>query len=329
MKISCLINNYNYSAYVCEAIQSVLDQSQRVDEIIVVDDGSTDGSCERIEDQFHDVERVVLIRKENAGQLSCFNQGMQAATGELVFFLDADDRYRRDYVAQAKRVFELNADIDFLSVTDQQVGADAATAKPTATRDLGVSTLAALLDRKWIGGVTSSLSMRSSMARRVLPCALESEWRTRADDVLVFGSSIVGAHKFHLGEPLVEYRVHGSNHFAGKQFTPAQTMRYSSAVNRLIAWYGKEMGYDLDRLPQLLHREFRTLERPSYREWSNYLSLVWRCRTSIATRLQQSMAVTGHAIDQRLRRIPARNKSNCASTRSQESGPSRVPFAAS
>ncbi len=52
MKTSCLINSYNYRPYVCEAIQSVLDQTRAVDEIVVVDDGSTDGSFELLQSRW-------------------------------------------------------------------------------------------------------------------------------------------------------------------------------------------------------------------------------------------------------------------------------------
>ncbi|MCP4189253.1 MAG: glycosyltransferase family 2 protein [Planctomycetaceae bacterium] len=304
MKTSCLINNFNYADYVCEAIQSVLDQTQLVDQIVVVDDGSTDRSCTRIEAEFGSLERVVLIRKSNAGQLSCFNRGMREVSGDVVFFLDADDRYRPDYVSRAVSVFKQHSTVDFLTVADQQTGPNAVPPSSLPSRDLGLSTLAALLDRKWVGGVTSSLSMRTALARQILPCALESEWRTRADDVLVFGASILGAHKYYLGAPLIEYRLHGRNCFAGQRFTAVQQMRYALAVNQLIAWYGQRAGLDANRLPPLLHREFRTIERPSLREWINYFSLTWRQRTPWSLRVRQSFALTAHAIGQRRKAAP-------------------------
>ena len=244
---------------------------------------------------------------------------MREISGDVVFFLDADDRYRPDYVMRAMSVFERHPTVDFLTVADQQTGPTASPPSSLPTRDLGLSTLATLLDRKWIGGVTSSLSMRTALAKRILPCALESEWRTRADDVLVFGSSILGAHKYYLGEPLIEYRLHGRNYFAGQHFTAVQQMHYSLAVNQLIAWYARFMGFDTNRLPPLLHREFRTIERPSFREWADYFGLVWRQRTPFSMRIRQSFALTGHAIDQR--RIPAPRKPHVSVAAAQSRQP--------
>ena len=87
---SILINNYNYGHFLKEAINSALNQTQisRDIEVIVVDDGSTDNS--------HDVinsfdSRIIAIKKRNGGQASAFNAGVSKASGEFIFFLDADD----------------------------------------------------------------------------------------------------------------------------------------------------------------------------------------------------------------------------------------------
>ena len=69
MKVSVLINNYNYAEYVCEAIQSALSQSRPPDEIIVVDDGSTDESVALIEAEFKEQPSIHIITKSNQGQL--------------------------------------------------------------------------------------------------------------------------------------------------------------------------------------------------------------------------------------------------------------------
>lgn len=306
MKTSCLINSYNYRPYVCEAIQSVLDQTRAVDEIVVVDDGSTDGSFELLQSRWADHERVRLIGQPNAGQLSCFNRGVEEASGELIFFLDADDRYRPGYVERAIKLYESQPYVDFLAVVDAHFGQSAGRRLSVPiSRDLGISTLAALLDRKWVGGATSCISMRSTLARRILPCPLEDSWRTRADDVLVFGASIVGAHKYRLGEVLVDYRVHGQNRFTGSRQTAAEVMRHSLAVNQLVSWYANQMGFDRDQLLRIVHREFRTLERPSRKELTSYLGISWRSRAPMSQRLHQMIAILAHACSQHAAR-PAR-----------------------
>src|SRR5271163_4357150 len=88
--ISVLIDTYNHERFIEKAIVSVLEQdfpaAER--EIIVVDDGSTDGTAEivrRFEPQ------VRLLRKANGGQASAFNAGIPECRGEIVAFLDGDD----------------------------------------------------------------------------------------------------------------------------------------------------------------------------------------------------------------------------------------------
>lgn len=92
MRVSIVIDNYNYEAYVGQAIESALNQSHPDVEVVVVDDGSRDGSAEVIERyaQRH-AGRVVVVRKPNGGQGSAYNIGFARSRGDVVIFLDADD----------------------------------------------------------------------------------------------------------------------------------------------------------------------------------------------------------------------------------------------
>lgn len=86
--VSVVIPAYNVAEHIGEAIASVRAQSCPQLEIIVVDDGSKDGSAELVEREHPDVR---LFRKENGGAASARNLGMREARGEYVAFLDADD----------------------------------------------------------------------------------------------------------------------------------------------------------------------------------------------------------------------------------------------
>lgn len=88
-RISVLINNYNYAAFLDEAVQSVLDQDYPNFEVIVVDDRSTDDSLQRLA-AYGDRIRVVALEM-NGGQAHGVNNGFPACTGEVVAMLDADD----------------------------------------------------------------------------------------------------------------------------------------------------------------------------------------------------------------------------------------------
>jgi glycosyltransferase involved in cell wall biosynthesis len=88
MRVSVVIPTYNSAPLVVEAVSSVLAQTKPAAEVIVVDDGSTDDTSDRLA-QFGSSLRY--IHKENGGVSSARNCGIAAATGDLIAFLDADD----------------------------------------------------------------------------------------------------------------------------------------------------------------------------------------------------------------------------------------------
>ena len=90
MQISVVIPSFNRKHTLERALQSVLDQTSAVDEIIVVDDGSNDGSSQFIENQF---AQVNLIQQGNQGVSAARNRGIEAARYEWIALLDSDDSW--------------------------------------------------------------------------------------------------------------------------------------------------------------------------------------------------------------------------------------------
>jgi len=87
--VSVILTCFNGERYIAKAIQSVLDQTWRDFELIVVDDGSTDGTSAVV--RAIPDPRLRYVRKENSGPGAARNTGIEAATGEWVAFLDCDD----------------------------------------------------------------------------------------------------------------------------------------------------------------------------------------------------------------------------------------------
>ena len=217
MKTTCLINSFNYREYVSEAVDSALAQSVQPGQIVVVDDGSTDGSVEHLESRYRDDPRVEIVSKSNGGQLSCFETGVARATGDIVFFLDADDMWLPGYLESVIDFYASRPTADFVFCGLRCFGRENnEVLKWKTDRDLGYSAAAAHHQFRWIGAPTSALSMRRWVVERIFPIPFHDDWRIRADDCLVFGASLVGANKHYMARPLVRYRVHDRNRFYGQ-----------------------------------------------------------------------------------------------------------------
>jgi glycosyltransferase involved in cell wall biosynthesis len=286
MTTTCLISNFNYARFVGEAIDGALRQTAPFDQIVVVDDGSTDGSLDLLMNNYGQHPLIQILSKSNQGQLSCFNLGFAHATGDVVFFLDADDVYEPDYVQKALDVYRQHASCDFLTCGRRLFGQqDRILLTFPEDRDLGYSVIQTAYTRSWIGAATSCLSMRRSLLQKILPLPFVDQWRVRADDCLVFGSSLAGARKRFLAQPLVRYRVHGKNQYRGQRIDEVETYRRRLAINRLFEHFERNLCFNTGELADFSHREFRTLERPAFSQLWSYIRISMRARTSIIRRI--------------------------------------------
>ncbi len=93
--VSVVVTTFDKAPYVDEAIGSILTQTLEPHEVIVVDDGSTDGTRDRL----LRYEDLTLLLRENGGASAARNAGVARATGEYVAFLDGDDVWEREYLA--------------------------------------------------------------------------------------------------------------------------------------------------------------------------------------------------------------------------------------
>jgi len=91
--VSCIVPVFNGERYVSETIESILRQSYPLTEVIVVDDGSSDGTLETLA-VF--AERIRVIQQENGGPSLARNRGMEESRGAFIAFLDADDLWVED-----------------------------------------------------------------------------------------------------------------------------------------------------------------------------------------------------------------------------------------
>ena len=109
-KVSVIMPVYNGIRFVAKAIESVLAQDYQDWELIVVNDGSTDGTAEALA-SFTDT-RIRVISQANGGEAVARNRGLDAISGEYVAFLDADDLYLPNALADMVAYLEAHAETD-------------------------------------------------------------------------------------------------------------------------------------------------------------------------------------------------------------------------
>jgi glycosyltransferase involved in cell wall biosynthesis len=110
--VSVVIPAWNAERFVAEAVASVFAQSHPVDEIVIVDDGSTDGTAAVCDALAREHASLHVIHQANAGPGRARDVGIAASSGELVALLDADDRWHREKVGLQVDVLLARPDVD-------------------------------------------------------------------------------------------------------------------------------------------------------------------------------------------------------------------------
>jgi glycosyltransferase involved in cell wall biosynthesis len=210
--VSIVIDNYNYEPFIGNAIESALRQTYPRVEVVVVDDGSTDGS-RRVIDRYRD--RVVAVEQANGGQAAAVNAGFAASRGDLVIFLDADDELRPQAAERVVRHLQPGvAKLHFrLNAVDKD-GAPLGFTNPPESQPLAAGSVVPSLLRR--GRYTTPVMSGNAFAREVLERILPmpaAEWRISADGYLVTAAPFHGT-VVAIEERLGAYRIHGANAWA-------------------------------------------------------------------------------------------------------------------
>ena len=150
-RISVVMPLYNKETEVERALRSVLEQSLAPGEIIVVDDGSTDGSraiVERIIAEHPEVE-IRLIAQPNGGVSAARNRGIAEAKGDYIALLDADDMWLTGYIAEVCRLMEYYPETDVYSTAFDIVSGTKHVAASTPTAEGYINIAEEALQRRY------------------------------------------------------------------------------------------------------------------------------------------------------------------------------------
>ncbi|HEX6123839.1 MAG TPA: glycosyltransferase family A protein [Pyrinomonadaceae bacterium] len=205
--ISVIIPTYNYGRFVSEAITSALRQTYEPSEIVVVDDGSTDGTAEIVQGFG---ERVRYLRQERAGVCAARNLGVANTTGHYIAFLDADDIWEPIKLEKQIQKFEADPEVGLVHCGMREF--DSATGETLQFHLEGdegwVAQMHLLFERPVINASGSSIVV----TRTAFDQVEGFDTRLRNGEDWEFCYRV--AKEFKVGyarEPLVQYRNHGVN----------------------------------------------------------------------------------------------------------------------
>jgi len=274
MKISAVIDAYNSEDYITEAIESVLSQSRLPDELIIVDDGSTDGTFDRIQEAIEGHSIAVAVQQANQGQLGCLTSGIMLAKGDLIALLDGDDIWKKNHLKEAEEAFEKFPKLSLYFCDYETIGED----RKGVTRypdTLFNSTFAVTaLSEAFIGNVTATLVFKASVLQPHLPFPkqLERDWVINADNPLIWLSCLSGRQKYSSSQKNVRYRMHDNNMHKVSKESQAKAIK-RIATKRLFEFFRREF-YISDDIYKCLIREYKAQPTKSKEVQKAYIKAI-------------------------------------------------------
>ena len=282
--ISVLIDTYQQGRFVARAVRSVLAQTHTPQEIVVVDDGSTDDTAEVLT-EFGD--RVRVIKQANQGQAGALNAGIATLQGNWVAFLDGDDTWGPRHLVLVVAA-AAGPECDAVLAPLERVDADDLTigVEPPARSIVAISqTLqnpSMVLDGMlpWLAP-TSGIACRVELLRAMGP--IPAEYRIAADGWIQVALQVAARRMALLPERTVRLRVHGANRWTGRDELDTALLsqrralyeKLAAAARGLAAAHGRDAA-GLSHALEAQAAEFAIWERIVAGERGAALALAWR-----------------------------------------------------
>jgi glycosyltransferase involved in cell wall biosynthesis len=195
--VSVIIPTYNYAAYVGTAVRSCLEQHYQPTEIIVVDDGSTDQTGEKIKKEFGD--KVNYFYQANQGVSAARNLGLSKARGEFVIFLDADDYLTPDAITLRLESLQKYPDVGIVITQNytREKNSEKLNYHPKQRNDTITAKLYKPLLQKRITFATCAAMVRTDLARRFeFPTQISN-----GEDIAYFAKILFSTRACYLARP--------------------------------------------------------------------------------------------------------------------------------
>ncbi|MDH6278216.1 glycosyltransferase involved in cell wall biosynthesis [Aurantimicrobium minutum] len=251
VSVSAVIALYNGERHLIDAIESILNQTQQVAEILIVNDGSSDSSVEILNQYLNRNPRarkiVKLLEQDNNGQGSARNAGVKSAQGDLIGFLDQDDTWEPTHVSEMVPFFADNPKLgwvysDFNEFDDQnrfirrQFLAKQEYIPP-------VNSVFGLISQDLMMLPSASLIRREAF---LSVGGFDTQFRGYEDDDLFMRIFVAGWAYEYTPNALINYRIH-----------PHNSSRNHSFPKSRIKFYRKYLSFfnpDSDYYPKFIHQ---------------------------------------------------------------------------
>lgn len=223
--VSFVVTSYNYEKYILKTLESIKNQSYKNFEIIIVDDASTDSSCQIAEEFISDNQdlKITLYKQEkNQGQLAAMLKGLAHTNGIFVSFVDSDDILMPDYAKTHIRV-HLETSVAFTSCSIAEIDENDEVHTLNSNASPHVNSLKELFDgekaiykivKKSFGGwwwsPNSSAMFRKASIELLLNYKNTYKWKICPDKFLFNFAHLIGGSA-NIFMPLIGYRRHSKN----------------------------------------------------------------------------------------------------------------------
>ena len=220
--ISVCMAAYNGERYIAAQLQSILSQLGEEDEVIVVDDASTDGTREQVR-SLQDGRIRLLEHSRNRGVAHTFEDAIRAASGQILFLADQDDLWAANKVSTVLRAFQSFPDVDIVASDAALIDENDAPIGSSYYAQRGKFRSGVLANVFRCSYLGCTMAFRSRICARILP------FPTGVDvlhDLWIGASNALGGGKtLYIDRPLVLYRRHESNATGNKRLTVARQIR--------------------------------------------------------------------------------------------------------
>lgn len=206
MRISTIIPAFNRAELIGATLESVLGQARAPDEVIVVDDGSSDGTADVIRGFG---PAVTLITQQNAGAAAARNAGFARSSGDAIHFMDSDDLVSPNSYAVQSAMVETGSDIVFGPWLRTRIDGRVLTPEPVVVQQAPVGGRTAIdklvVTGSWVSVFQPCMFRRSLVEAAGPYCA---ELKTAEDTELLYRLTRLAKRIDHSPETLLLYRVH-------------------------------------------------------------------------------------------------------------------------